>query len=97
MFFPATGSMIWVYFRGGELFPDLGRRLLRKVDCNIGLPARNAGTLDDEWHCLVSVGLGIVEVVCLVLLNIKRKWAKLIRDWKAALDRFTIHSKYYPF
>ncbi len=89
--------MIRVNFSGGELFPDLRRRLLHKVDCKIGLPARNAGTLDDEWHCLVSVGYGIVEVVCLALFNNKRKWAKLIRDWKAALDRFTIHSKYYPF
>ncbi|CAH1089444.1 hypothetical protein NTG1052_700008 [Candidatus Nitrotoga sp. 1052] len=47
---------------------------------------------DGKQHCigLFPADEALLKLVCLVLQNISGKWATLIRDWKAALDRFTI-------
>lgn len=83
--------MIRVNFSGGGLFPDPGLLLLFEVDRQIGLPARIVGTLNDKSGIgLFPVDEALLKLVCLMLQNTGRKWAMSIRDWKAALDRFTI-------
>lgn len=55
---------------------------IESVDMSLRKLTKNRGAFpsDEAW----------VKLFCLALRNISRKWTMPIRDWKGALDRFTI-------